>query len=91
MQGIKRNMAIKPSRGEPVGVDVEVEPFGPPQTGKSETGAIGDGYFVEFDLPEGAVPTPTIGPRNTRKIPTDEPLDISPRNPEFHRIWPWFY
>ncbi|MCP4003405.1 MAG: hypothetical protein GY725_04340, partial [bacterium] len=88
-RGIKEDMAIDPSRGDPLGVDVEVEPFGPPSTAKGELGADKGDRFVEFDLPEGSVPHPNIGPRNTRRIPTDTPLDISGLNPVFRRA-SWF-
>jgi hypothetical protein len=63
VHGIRKDNAIKPSRGEPIGVDVEVEPFGSvnpygSRSPKREIGSKGDGAYVEFDLPEGTIPQP---------------------------------
>lgn len=80
------------SRGEPIGVDVEVEPFGPTRSAGDELGAFAGEAFVEFDLPRNHVPTPWVGPRNTARIPTGgDSLDISNLNPKFKKVgrWPW--
>lgn len=99
LAGIMKNLAINPSRGVPIGVDVEVEPFGPVnpyslRSPKDETGAYGGGAYVEFDLPENAVMDPTVGPRNNAHIPCNEPLRIASLNPKFVKIswwhiWKW--
>ena len=74
-----RDQAIRPARGEPLGVDVEVEPFGrvnpySRRSPKRETGAKGNGAYVEFDLPDNAIFPPEVEPRNCARIPTDGPL-----------------
>jgi hypothetical protein len=93
-------MAIKPSRGEPIGVDDEVEPFGPvnPYTRrnpKDQTGSFGKGAFVEFDLPSPAIPAFGIGPRNNYRIPTESALSLIEMRPAFvvirwWQIWKWW-
>lgn len=100
LQGIKRAYAIKPARGTPVGVDVEVEPFGPVspyshRNPKDETGAKGGGAYVEFDLPDNAIFRPWIGPRNNARIPTEVPLRLDGLRPTFvilrwWQIWRWW-
>jgi hypothetical protein len=84
--------AINPARGEPEGVHVETEPFGSPLPGhggpQAETGAVGDGAFVEFDLPANAQPT-YKGPRHTAVIPSAEPLRLQGRNPKFVKVRRW--
>jgi hypothetical protein len=60
LRGIQKDGAIKIARGDPPGVDGEVEPFGPVhpwlrQNPKANTGAKGGGAYVEFDLPEKAI------------------------------------
>ena len=89
---IERSQSIKPSRGEPPGVDVEVEPFGSTRPGlggpKADTGSAYEGAYVEFDLPENAIPT-NVGPRNTARIPADGPLPIGRLNPRVVRR-PWW-
>ena len=84
--GITRDGAINPSRGQPQGVHVEREPFGPTRTASQETGAFGSGRYVEFDEPPGTIPNDVnIGPRNNGIIPTDTPLDITDLNPKVGR------
>ncbi|MEM1206723.1 MAG: RHS repeat-associated core domain-containing protein, partial [Acidobacteriota bacterium] len=95
-RGIRRDMAINPGRGDPhIGVHVEVEPFGRTRTGiggpADDLGSL-EGAYVEFDLPEGAIPTPHVGPRNTVVVPTKVPLALQDLNPVFKtRVWPWEY
>lgn len=99
LDGIKKDNAIDPARGEPVGVHVEVEPFGsarpyPRYFGPAaQTGAKGGSAYVEFDLPRNAIPT-RVGARNTAVIPTDQPLSLAGRHPVFVRLkwwqfWKW--
>jgi len=99
-EGIKQDMKIKASRGQPQGVDVEIEPFGSARpfprhrAPAAETGAKGRGAYVEFDLPANALPI-DVGPRNTARIPTGGmPLSLEGLNPTFVRvrwwqIWKW--
>jgi hypothetical protein len=45
---------------------------------------------VEFDLPEGSIPTsPMVGPRNTARIPTETSLSLEGLNPRFVTV-PWW-
>ena len=97
IEGIQNSMEIWVSRGEPVGVHVEVGPsFGPAETGAAETGAAARGargVYVEFDAPGPMVPT-YVGPRNTAVIPTTTPLPINNLNPTFVKppwwqFWKW--
>ena len=100
LEGIRQDNAINPSRGEPMGVDVEVEPFGTLNpfsrlSPRATTGAYGEGAYVEFDLPEGAIPEPDIGPRNNMRIPTTTPLSLIGLKPVFVRVrwwqvWKWW-
>lgn len=96
LSGIKDAQAINASRGQPYGVDVEVEPFGnvlPGRGGpKGDLGSAGEGAYVEFDLPGNAVSTYGIGPRNTARIPTggpSTPLSLEGLNPKFVSV-PWW-
>jgi hypothetical protein len=88
LKGVMKDMAINPSRGDPIGVDVEVEPFGPvhpwlTQSPQANTGASGGGAYVEFDLPDNAIRQPWVGPRNNARIPTSKPLRIDGLRPVF--------
>jgi hypothetical protein len=93
LAAIRREGVIRPARGDPVGVHVEVEPFGSAIPGRggprAETGAAEDGAFVEFDLPENAVPT-DVGPRRTAVIPTSGPLTLTGLRPRFVRVRRWW-
>jgi RHS repeat-associated protein len=92
MRQIHTDMALNPSRGTPIGVHVEVEPFGPLRGGAAETGAAGRGAYIEFDLPPGTVPTPGyIGPRKTAVIPAETPLPLTDLNPTFGKTRPWWW
>jgi hypothetical protein len=100
LDGIEKTREIWASRGPALGVDVEVEPFGPvnpysrggPQ---AETGARGGGAYVEFDLPTHAIPQPWVGPRNSARIPTGgASLSVEGLNPRYVKIrwwqiWKW--
>lgn len=87
-------------REVPIGVDVEIEPFGlvnpySLRSPKRETGAQGGGAYVEFELPNNAILRPGIGPRNTARIPTDQPLALASLRPRFVKIrfwqiWKWW-
>ena len=85
---------IKPARGDPVGVPVEVEPFGsarpyPEHSGPArQTGANAGDAYVEFDFPEAAVRM-FVGPRNTTVIPTETPLALAGRNAVFVSVRGW--
>ena len=62
--------------------------------GMSSISDIG-GAYVEFDLPEKAIPHRGIGPRQTARIPTDAPLSLESLRPQFVRIrfwqlWKWW-
>ncbi|MCI5207223.1 MAG: hypothetical protein D3910_00155 [Candidatus Electrothrix sp. ATG2] len=83
---IKKDKAIKPSRGG--GVHVETEPFGPAGTASKDTGAFRNGAYVEFDIP-GTIRSTNVGPRNTGVIPTKKPLSIGESNPKFVKL-PWW-
>jgi hypothetical protein len=93
LQGIQDSGEIWASRGDPIGVHVEVGPnFGPAATGATDTGAAAQGtrgVYVEFDAPGAMVPTPWVGPRTTAVIPTTSPLPISSLNPTFVKP-PWW-
>jgi hypothetical protein len=100
LAGIQYDMAINPGRAQcpgGVGVNVEVEPFGPTTPGVNsparQVGAAkrtGTAY-VEFDLPASAVRDPMpVGPRNTASIPTDTPLPIGDLNPIFVEVRQWW-
>ena len=101
MKGIQKDGAIKIARGDPPGVDVEVEPFGRANpfilgSPKNETGAKGSGAYVEFDLPENIVDQPWVGARTTARIVTETPLRLEGLRPVFVRIrlwqiWKWWY
>ncbi len=93
---IKQTETINPARADPPvtqGVHVEIEPFGSTRPGvggpKADTAAAGEGAYVEFDLPENAVPT-KIGPRNTAVIPADGPLLIGDLNPTYVWVRRWW-
>jgi len=90
-------MAINPARGEPAGVHVETEPFGTAKPGlggpKAQTGAAGEGAYVEMDLTGSAQPT-NVGPRRTAAIPTSDPLPLEGLNPTFvpvRALWNLWY
>jgi hypothetical protein len=89
MAGIEDDMAINPSRGNPVGVHVEAQPFGSAVTGSADTGAAFGGAYVEFDAPSSMLPT-SVGPRTTGVIPTSDPLPLQNLNPTFHKV-PWYF
>lgn len=93
MRRIQRDGAINPSWGEPLGIDVETEPFGPTRPGlggpKAETGAAKEGAYVEIDLPDNAIRT-NVGPRHTARIPTSEPLPIGGLYPRFVAVRRWW-
>jgi hypothetical protein len=96
LKGIKNDQAIKASRGKPAGVDVEVAPFATARSlperssPTAQTGSAGGGAYVEFDLPEGSIPTsPMVGPRNTARIPTETSLSLEGLNPRFVTV-PWW-
>jgi len=86
LASIRQQGAINPSRGG--GVHVETQPFGPPQTASTDTGAFGRGGYVEFNAPISIVPT-NVGPRTTAMIPATTPLPISGTNPTFRAISWW--
>ena len=96
LKGIRKEGAIRVSRADPpveFGVHVETEPFGSVMPGiggpHRETGAVAEGAYVEFDLPDDAVPT-NIGPRRTAVIPTTVPLAIGSLNPRFVVVKRWW-
>jgi hypothetical protein len=93
MRAIQKEGTIHPSRGEPLGVDVETEPFGSTKPGlggpAAETGADRDGAYVEIDLPDNAIVT-NVGPRNTARIPAQDPLPIGGLNPQFVPVRRWW-
>jgi RHS repeat-associated protein len=94
--GIRSDGAVRASstmRGAGTGragVHVEVEPFGPASSAADEMGAVKGGAYVEFDAPDGMIPTRRIGPRNTALIPTEAPLQLEGRNPVFAEPRPWW-
>ena len=100
LRGIRQDRAIKPSRADDppvpggIGIHLEVEPFGsilPGKNGpKAQTGAAGEGAYVEIDLPDNAIPYGHIGPRNTVVIPMDKPLRVEVLNPRFVKVRQWW-
>ncbi|MEK8018106.1 MAG: hypothetical protein VSS75_014625 [Candidatus Parabeggiatoa sp.] len=89
LKGIKRDGAINPGRGIPIGVHVEVVPFSLAKTASTETGAFGKGAFVEFDAFVTSLVKTYVGPRNTAVISTDKPLAIEGSNPSFNTLSWW--
>ncbi|MBD2801660.1 hypothetical protein ID854_14705 [Xenorhabdus sp. M] len=89
LEGIKRDQAIEVARGNPIGVHVEVAPFGDPKTAKNEIGAFRGGSYVEFEVPKDTLVKTHIGPRNTAIIPTEQPLSLSNRNVVFKKESWW--
>lgn len=89
LEAIRASMTILPSRPSAnfgIGVHVELEPFGPVETGAAETGAAHNGAYVDFDLPSGVQRTFVHATRNTGVILTVTPFPIGNRNPSFHLI-----
>nr|WP_318365426.1 RHS repeat-associated core domain-containing protein [Enterobacter sp.] len=89
INGITKDGAINPARGNPVGVHVEVEPFGDPKTAGAETGAWKNGSYVEFDASKDSLIKTNVGPRNTAVIPTENPLPINDKNPVYNKKSFW--
>jgi hypothetical protein len=101
LDGIRAQGAIHVSRGwgTPLGVHVEVEPFGttmPEREGrpspKAELGFERGGAFVEFDLPSAFVVVHYEFPkRHAAIILTNEPLSLEGLNPTFVQVrrYPW--
>lgn len=83
--GIKKDGAINPSRGNPIGVHVEVAPFGNLKDAAKELGTArkNSKNVVEFDMPKSALKPTYVGPRNTAVIPTKKPLNITNKKPKF--------
>ena len=73
LRKIQTSNVINPARGDPIGVHVEMQPFGPVSSASRDVGAFGRGAYIEFDQPQAIVPT-YIGPRHTGVIPTEVPL-----------------
>jgi hypothetical protein len=95
LDGIRGSGNIRPSRGVPLGVDVEVGPnFGPARTAMRELGAAGNKRqpaYVEFDAPENMMPTDiTSYARSSARIPTNRPLPINGLNPKFVKVREWW-
>ncbi|WP_286364591.1 RHS repeat-associated core domain-containing protein, partial [Citrobacter sp. wls710] len=69
---IEKSQSINASRGEPLGVHVEVEPFGDPRTAAREMGVASkkSRAYVEFDVTEDSLVKTNVGPRNTAIVPT---------------------
>ncbi|ENZ8042438.1 RHS repeat domain-containing protein [Escherichia coli] len=89
IDGISKDGSINPARGNPVGVHVEVEPFGDPKTAGAETGAWKNGSYVEFDASKDSLTKTNVGPRNTAVIPTDDPLPLNDKNPIYKKDSFW--
>ncbi|OUS03834.1 hypothetical protein A9Q81_06815 [Gammaproteobacteria bacterium 42_54_T18] len=94
---IKESQSIRVARGDdvnPVGVNVEVAPFGSARTASADTGAFETGAYVEFAIPRSSVIPRKgyIGPRNNAIIPTPEnkPLSLEGLNPKFKKSTSWF-
>ena len=84
LRKIQTSNVINPARGDPIGVHVETQPFGPVSSASRDVGAFGRGAYIEFDQPQTIVPT-YIGPRHTGVIPTEVPLSIENLNPVFYK------
>src|SRR5438874_7591633 len=101
LDGIRAEGAVHMSRGygTPLGVHVEVEPFGttrPEQEGqaspKAELGLQRGGAFVEFDLPADlAVFRYEFPKRHAAIILTNSSLSLKDLNPTFVRVRRWFW
>ena len=93
MRRIRRIGAIYPARGDPPGVHVEIEPFGPTKPGRggpaAETGSAAEGAYVKIDMPGNAVRT-DVGPRHTAVISALDPLPIGPLQPKFVQVRRWW-
>ena len=85
MRKIQVSRGINPARGDPIGVHVETQPFGPVSSASRDVGAFGRGAYIEFDQPQTIVPT-QVGPRNTGVIPTHTPLSIENLHPVFYKV-----
>ena len=80
--------------GTPLGVHVEVEPFGttrPFRRGKpcakNDLGIVANGAFVEFDFPaDRRLIRYEFGKRDVGIILTDEPLRLEGLNPRFVKV-----
>lgn len=98
---IRRDGALNPSpliRGPIVGVHVELEPFAPLRSlvsGQSAAEKVGlgrtDGAYVEFDVPKDLPLVPyRVGELQTAILVTDNPLDLTDLQPEYHVPPPWW-
>jgi hypothetical protein len=92
LSAIKESGTINASRGEPFGVDVEIQPFMKPSEVK--LGQAGTGAYVEFSVPASDVGPPADGflggTGNAGRIATGgAPLNIQNAIPKFV-IWKWW-
>ena len=92
--GIIQDNAIDAGRGDPIGVHVEVSPFGDPETAGGELGAAmqdGANRYVEFDVSRSSLTPNYIGSsRNVATIATERPLSLEGRNATFGKVRPWW-
>ena len=91
-KGIKASMQITASRGEPYGVDIEIEPFKAPS--KVNVGQKGKGSYIEFTVPKSAVGPPAPGylggNGNAGRIVTGgAPFKLQGTNPKIVN-WDWW-
>jgi len=93
LNGIKRSGFIFASRGQVLGVDVEVSPFLKPSEvnlGQVGGGAKGGGGYIEFSIQRSQLlhRDISIGTGNAGKIITNgAPLDLKGKNPIFVKNW----
>ncbi|MBB6662350.1 hypothetical protein H7E99_10780 [Proteus mirabilis] len=71
LEGIKNTQSINPARGTPIGVHIEIAPFGDPKTAGADIGSWKSGSYVEFEVPKEMIVETNVGPRKTGVIPTE--------------------
>ena len=90
LEGIKRKQSIWPTRGEPIGVHVEVAPFGDVHNDGYAVGANGKGSYVEFEVRRDTlVKTFIWSERNTAIIASNQPLSLKDKKAVFKKQSWW--
>ena len=93
LTGIKADNAIIAGRGNPIGVHVEVAPFGDPETAAEDLGTASStaNRYVEFDAQRSSLVRNNIGSsRDTRILPSERPVSLEGRNATFGRAKSWW-
>ncbi|HCD1085672.1 TPA: RHS repeat-associated core domain-containing protein [Proteus mirabilis] len=89
LEGIKNTQSINPARGTPIGVHIEIVPFGDPKTAGADIGSWKSGSYVEFEVPKEMIVETNVGPRKTGVIPTEQPLSLHNKNTVFKKQSWW--